>query len=105
VPGLPPGDLTGVSRTARRTRRDYVLKIARPHEENPVPAPTVIPLAPKVRIEGKSRDALRKTMRASYERGASVRDLAATHGRSYGFVHDVLTEAGTHFRPRGGQTR
>ncbi|WP_446047526.1 helix-turn-helix domain-containing protein [Streptomyces olivaceus] len=34
--------------------------------------------------------------------GASVRVLAEGCGRSYGFVHRLLTEAGTTMRTRGG---
>lgn len=37
-----------------------------------------------------------------YRRGASIRDLAAQTGRSYGFIVTVLTEHGADLRPRGG---
>ncbi|MEU5498014.1 helix-turn-helix domain-containing protein [Streptomyces griseofuscus] len=37
-----------------------------------------------------------------YESGASIRQLAAEIGRSYGFVHRYLTLAETTFQPRGG---
>ncbi|MBN9620404.1 MAG: transcriptional regulator, partial [Actinobacteria bacterium] len=35
-------------------------------------------------------------------KGASIRSLAAEHGRSYGFVHRLLVESGTTLRGRGG---
>ena len=37
--------------------------------------------------------------------GASIRDLASETGRSYGFVHRMLSEAGVALRGRGGATR
>ncbi|MFJ8785751.1 helix-turn-helix domain-containing protein [Streptomyces sp. NPDC102476] len=36
------------------------------------------------------------------QQGASIRTLAHGCGRSYGFVHRILTEAGTAMRTRGG---
>ncbi|NJP80765.1 helix-turn-helix domain-containing protein [Streptomyces telluris] len=41
-------------------------------------------------------------LRALYEDGASIRDLTRSTGRSYGFVHRVLLEAGVTLRGRGG---
>jgi hypothetical protein len=40
-----------------------------------------------------------------YDSGESIRALAATTGRSYGFVHRILTENGVSLRGRGGATR
>ena len=37
--------------------------------------------------------------------GSSIRDLASETGRSYGFVHRMLSEAGVTLRGRGGATR
>ena len=37
--------------------------------------------------------------------GASIRELAASTGRSYGFVHRILSESGATLRGRGGATR
>ncbi|KOT83082.1 hypothetical protein ADK47_08595 [Streptomyces rimosus subsp. rimosus] len=37
--------------------------------------------------------------------GASIRALAEETGRSYGFVHRVLSESGVTLRGRGGATR
>jgi predicted transcriptional regulator len=57
------------------------------------------------RISGAERERLAKTLRKSYEKGASLRELAGQTGRSYGFVHRVLTDAGVTLRGRGGTTR
>ena len=39
------------------------------------------------------------------EKGASVRALAESTGRSYGFVHRVLSETGVTLRGRGAGHR
>lgn len=57
------------------------------------------------RITGESRDKLAADLRKEYESGASIRALAEQTGRSYGFVHRVLTEAEVALRGRGGATR
>ncbi|YCK42736.1 helix-turn-helix domain-containing protein [Actinomadura sp. ATCC 39365] len=40
-----------------------------------------------------------------YADGESIRYIARDLGRSYGFVHSLLEEAGTELRRRGGDTR
>ena len=50
----------------------------------------------------QSRDQLLTELRTAYERGASIRNLAASTGRSYGSVHSLLRESGTTMRSRGG---
>jgi hypothetical protein len=40
-----------------------------------------------------------------YQAGESIRSLAASEGRSYGFIHRLLTESGTVMRGRGGPRR
>jgi hypothetical protein len=50
----------------------------------------------------KSRDELLTELRSAYERGASIRSLVETTGRSYGSVHSMLRESGTTMRSRGG---
>lgn len=55
------------------------------------------------KITGTDRRNLAGQLRRKYERGSSIRELAGEHGRSYGFVHTMLNEAGTTLRPRGGQ--
>lgn len=48
------------------------------------------------------RLALAQQMKREYENGATIRQLCATYGRSYGWVHDTLRLADTPFRHRGG---
>jgi hypothetical protein len=62
-------------------------------------------LSKGARISGSDRDKLATDLRKKYEGGASIRDLAAETGRSYGFVHRVLSETGVQLRGRGGATR
>jgi predicted transcriptional regulator len=57
------------------------------------------------RVTGTERDRLTSTLRKKYDGGASIRELAASTGRSYGFVHRVLSESGAALRGRGGATR
>lgn len=57
-------------------------------------------------ITGRERDTIRDELREGYLAGASIRDLVAQTGRSFGFVHRLLREAGVILRGRGGdQTR
>lgn len=55
-----------------------------------------------VRVVGTERSSLTNNLRAEYEKGASIRQLAESTGRSYGFVHRILTESGVSLRGRGG---
>ncbi|WP_405475147.1 helix-turn-helix domain-containing protein [Streptomyces sp. NBC_00009] len=57
------------------------------------------------RITGAARDQLAVELKAAYKGGASIRSIADSTGRSYGFVHHILTEAGVTLRGRGGVTR
>jgi hypothetical protein len=57
------------------------------------------------RITGTQRDKLATDLKKKYEKGASIRALAESTGRSYGFVHRVLSENGVTLRGRGGATR
>ena len=50
----------------------------------------------------KPRDQLLNELRSAYERGASIRKLVASTGRSYGSIHSMLRESGTTMRSRGG---
>jgi hypothetical protein len=50
----------------------------------------------------QTRDQLLHDLRNAYEGGASIRNLAATTGRSYGSIHSMLLESGTTLRGRGG---
>jgi predicted transcriptional regulator len=58
-----------------------------------------------VRITGHNRETLARDLKKRYEKGASIRSLAESTGRSYGFVHRVLCESGVQLRGRGGATR
>ncbi len=66
---------------------------------------TTTKLRKRQRIVGKEREAVRQQLVARYQRGASIRALAESVGRSYGFVHRVLSESGVTLRGRGGATR
>ena len=57
------------------------------------------------RITGSDRTKLSGELKKAYSKGKSIRELADTHGRSYGFVHRVLSESGVALRGRGGATR
>lgn len=57
------------------------------------------------RITGAERDKLAGDLRRKYDSGASIRALAESTGRSYGFIHRILSESGTNLRGRGGATR
>jgi hypothetical protein len=57
------------------------------------------------RITGSERDKLAADLRKKYEGGQSIRLLAESSGRSYGFVHRILSESGATLRGRGGATR
>ena len=57
------------------------------------------------RVSGGERDKLAADLKKKYTAGASIRELAASTGRSYGFVHRVLSESGATLRGRGGATR
>ena len=63
------------------------------------------PLNKGRRITGDERGTLSVDLRREYERGRSIRDLAADTGRSYGFIHRVLKESGATLRGRGGSNR
>jgi hypothetical protein len=59
----------------------------------------------RVRITGAAREKLARELRRKYEKGASLRGLAEQTGRSYGFVHRILTDRGVTLRGRGGNHR
>ncbi|MCW4353156.1 helix-turn-helix domain-containing protein [Hoyosella sp. YIM 151337] len=62
-------------------------------------------LSKGARITGESRERIRSEIRQKYESGASIRSLAESMGRSYGFVHKILVEADVKLRGRGGANR
>lgn len=54
---------------------------------------------------GPDRQTLAKDLVRRYTQGESIRNLAASTGRSYGFVHRALSESGVQLRQRGGARR
>jgi predicted transcriptional regulator len=65
----------------------------------------VVEIKKGARLTGTERDALAARLVSEYEGGASIRALAESTGRSYGFVHRVLSESAVTLRGRGGATR
>ncbi len=57
------------------------------------------------RVTGADRSRLATDLRERYDAGESIRALANATGRSYGFIHRILTETGVTLRGRGGATR
>ncbi len=57
------------------------------------------------RVTGEDRSRLATYLRNRYDAGESIRSLATSTGRSYGFIHRILTETGAALRGRGGATR
>lgn len=57
------------------------------------------------RVTGPDRSKLATDLKKRYDSGESIRALATATGRSYGFVHRILTETGVELRGRGGATR
>lgn len=57
------------------------------------------------RITGQDRDKLAADVKRKYKDGASIRTLAAETGRSYGFIHRLLSESDVTLRGRGGANR
>ncbi len=57
------------------------------------------------RVTGADRTKLASDLKKRYDAGESIRSLATATGRSYGFVHRILSETGVTLRGRGGATR
>jgi hypothetical protein len=57
------------------------------------------------RVTGTDRSKLAADLSKRYGAGESIRSLAASTGRSYGFIHRILTETGVTLRGRGGAPR
>ena len=57
------------------------------------------------RVTGDDRNRLAGELQEKYDSGTSIRALAEQTGRSYGFVHRILSESGVTLRGRGGATR
>lgn len=57
------------------------------------------------RVTGEDRSKLAADLKSRYDAGESIRSLAVSTGRSYGFIHRILTETGVALRARGGTRR
>jgi hypothetical protein len=64
-----------------------------------------ITLKKGTRVTGVDRSKLATLLGKRYDSGESIRSLAASTGRSYGFIHRILTETGVALRGRAGATR
>lgn len=62
-------------------------------------------MARATRVTGEAREALGQELAARYRAGDSIREISISTGRSYGFVHRLLSESGVQLRGRGGATR
>jgi hypothetical protein len=56
-------------------------------------------------VRGEERRQVADDFAARYTRGESIRNLAASSNRSYGFVHRILSQSGVTFRGRGNVNR
>jgi hypothetical protein len=56
------------------------------------------------RVTGADRSKMATDLKKRYDAGESIRSLATATGRSYGFIHRMLTETGVTLRGRGGAT-
>ena len=63
------------------------------------------PLRKGTRVTGPDRARMATDLKNRYDSGESIRALALATGRSYGFIHRILTEQGVTLRGRGGSTR
>jgi hypothetical protein len=71
----------------------------------PIAALKHVDLTPKRHIHGAERATVAAELVRRYAAGASIRKLTTDTGRSYGFVHRILTESGARLRRRGGTQR
>lgn len=62
-------------------------------------------IAKSTRVLGADRVKAQREIVASYAKGQSIRDIAASCGRSYGWVHRIIAESDTPLRGRGGNHR
>ncbi|MEU7925119.1 helix-turn-helix domain-containing protein [Micromonospora sp. NPDC049107] len=63
------------------------------------------PTAKGRRLIGSERLTLAGELVRRYTAGESIRALAEATGRSYGYIHRILTESGVQLRQRGGVRR
>lgn len=102
-------DLTRATGRSHAYVRDLLLEAGatlRGHRvqrrESPAP-PVAVPWLEKGKhYAADERQRIGAELRALYENGVSIRALVRVTGRSYGFVHRSLVEAGATLRGRGG---
>lgn len=73
-------------------------QVHRGYEGGPIVAPA---LAPHQRLQPKTKEAVGVTLRAEYESGTSIRELAAQTGYTIARVRKLLNDSGTTLRERG----
>ncbi|MFT9478733.1 helix-turn-helix domain-containing protein [Streptomyces sp. 11-1-2] len=64
-----------------------------------------IPRVPRgKRLLGNDRERVREIVSVVYKSNpkVSIRDISEATGRSFGFIHELLIEAGVELRSRGG---
>jgi hypothetical protein len=60
---------------------------------------------PRSRLTPEQREKAGAKIQPVYESGVSIRDIAELTGRSFGFVHRLLSDRGVTFRGRGGSNK
>lgn len=65
----------------------------------------LVPISKGTRVTGTDRDKLAEALKKRYEGGATIRELNAETGRSFGAIQRLLSEAGVTMRARGGARR
>ncbi|MEV0278541.1 helix-turn-helix domain-containing protein [Streptomyces sp. NPDC050610] len=72
-----------------------------PDEDQTLPS-----IPPRKRLRGTATEEFDQAAAADYtDRKASIRNIAARTGRSFGAIHRSLTRQKVTFRPRGGAHR
>jgi Helix-turn-helix domain len=108
TPATPAGHaLSQVKGTAAAPLAASVTRLAEPSDVpwRPGYRSGAATLMKDTRVTGIDRSKLATALGRRYDSGESIRSLAASTGRSYGFVHRILTETGVTLRGRGGATR
>ncbi|MFE7114170.1 helix-turn-helix domain-containing protein [Streptomyces sp. NPDC057654] len=63
-------------------------------------------IPPRKRLRGEEKEEFDRAAAAAYQnKGASIRNIAAKTGRSFGAIHRSLAQQKIPFRPRGGVSR
>lgn len=57
------------------------------------------------RVTGEDRQQVTQKVKKRYADGESVRSIAESLGRSYGWTHRIVSESGAALRGRGGANR